>query len=605
MTALAWVWGLIWLAAASMALWPRVTRWQPASEPRLIHWPLTVGLSFGALTLWMLFVGFWPLNVWIVLAFPAILLLAQFFLPRGAKSSVTSAKKSVAKDLPNPPEEPKKYLSMNSVLSLANSLRQGDGTAWITLVGISTLIIVLAQATYYPFTGEDEISRYAYYARLIVFEGQVTPDVRGYPMLLPMLYAFVFFATGQLPEQLARLVPVLYSAATVLATGALAWRWVGRRGAWAAMLALIATPLYVRWSPEGYIDIPSALYFVLSAYAADVWLAGRNPREAVLAGVLAGLALWTKQAGFAALGTLGVVFAWAIARDLFDRQSLRAVTAIRDGLLTLLAATLVGGVWYFRNAYYDGWANAVPGPGQFYYQLADHSLTQLVPFIGEFWAFGSIGSLFYLAGLIWGAIRLKRVIWPVLWAVPYTVLWWWLFSYDPRFLLTVLPFYAILFGGLIAEVRWPTTALGQWIVVAAIATAATTSLFASQLGGWRQWLVAPTATYAERLIRAKGDLYPTVEFIRDQIPVEARIISMDGRLRYYLIDRPITVTYPFTMAEVWQHDYFVVGSWWPDAYAGFGLADSDVGRALGDPEQLAQIYSGPAGTLTVYRILKP
>jgi hypothetical protein len=595
MILLAWLWGLGWLAAASLLLWPWVRRWQSLSgssapEGVLIRWPLTLGLSFGALTLWMLLIGFWQLNVWLVLAFPAVLLLIGFFsLP----------------SLPRTRGE-LKIISVNSVLSVVNHLRRGEATAWITLVGLAAFLVVLAQATYYPFIGEDEISRYAYYARLLVVEGSVTPEVRGYPMLLPMLYAFVFFTTGQLLEQLARLVPALFSLGTVLATGALGWRWYGRRAAWAAMLALVTTPLYIRWSPDGYIDIPCALYFVLCAYAADVWFAGRNPRAAILAGALAGLAMWTKQAGFAALATLGAVFAWAIARDWKgDKQR-----AARDGLLALLAATLLGGLWYVRNAYYDGWVGAVPGPGQFYYQQANRSLLYLIPFVGEYSDFGLIGSLLYLAGLVWGTWRLQRGGWPLLWTVPYTLLWWQLFSYDARFLLTILPFYAILFGGLIAELPQRLLQLsasrGRWLVVAAILAAAAASLIGSRLGGWRQWLIAPTATYAERLTRAKADLYPAVEYIRDHVPVEAKIVSMDGRLRYYLMDRSINVTYPFTMVEVQQYDYFVVNTGWPGIYAGFGIADSEVAQALAspDPDQWQPVYSGPTGKLIIYRVRK-
>src|SRR5919204_344647 len=76
---------------------------------------------------------------------------------------------------------------------------------------------------------------------------------------------------------------------TVIATGALGRRWYGSRGGWAAALVVIVTPMYLRWSPDGYIDIPSALYFVLVAYGADVWLNTRRLRWALMAGALAGL----------------------------------------------------------------------------------------------------------------------------------------------------------------------------------------------------------------------------------------------------------------------------------------------------------------------------
>ena len=207
------------------------------------------------------------------------------------------------------------------------------GRRGLRLLGLALLVAVLGQSTYYPFLGDDEISRYAYYARLMFVQGHISPDVRGYPMFLPMAYAYVFFVTGQIAEQLARVIPALLSAMTVLASGALAARWFGRRAGWAAALALMVSPLYLRWSPDGYIDIPSALYFVLCAYAADVWQARRQLRWAALAGLLAGLAMWTKQAGFAALACLGLVMGWTLLRDLLKRKGPESGRVVRDGLI--------------------------------------------------------------------------------------------------------------------------------------------------------------------------------------------------------------------------------------------------------------------------------
>ena len=595
MVILAWIWGFACLCLAALSLWPWLDGWLESldeSERLLIRLPLTIGLSFGALTLWMLAAGFWRLNVWVALAFPALV------LPLSARSSRSKF------DLKN-----SALSAFSAVKSFLLALRRGDVKAWIMLAGLIALAVVLGQATYYPFTGDDEISRYAYYARLIFTQGRVTAEVRGYPMFLPLAYSYVFFVTGQLAEQLARLIPVLLSASTVIATAALGRRWFGARGGWAAAFMLIATPLYLYWSPDGYVDIPSALYFVLGAYAADVWLKRREMRWAVLAGVCAGLALWTKQAGFAMLPSLGLVFAWGMARDWFGGKRESTARAARDGLIALAAAFIVGGLWYLRNVYYDGWGSAIPDPGAFYTQQADRSLEALIPFVGQFRAFGIFASPLYIIGLVWGLAKIKQAAWPLIWGLPYTLLWWWLYSYDPRFLLTVLPFYAALAGGMIGwvvETRIQTLSkMTRWTVIALIVLGTGASAVGSQLGGLRQWVVAPTATYAERLVRAKGDLYPAVEFLRDHVPPDARVLSMDGRLKYYLMDRPISVYYPYTLKDLAGFDYFVVGSWWPSTYAGLGQSNSEVLRAFDDPHTLQQVYSGPTGGLVVYRVVRP
>lgn len=593
MVVLAWAWGFVWLAIASLVLWPWVNGWladPAAAEWRLMRWPLTVALGLGLLSLWMLAVGFWQLNVWLILFFPALLLVL-----------------AVWRAIRQPPPVRLWFdESFQFLKQFSKSLLQGNPASWVLLVGLALLVAVLGQSTYYPFLGDDEISRYAYYARLMFVQGHISSEVRGYPMFLPMAYAYIFFVTGQIAEQLARVIPALLSAMTVLASGALAVRWFGRRAGWAAALSLMISPLYLRWSPDGYIDIPSALYFVLCAYAGHVWQAKRQVRWAILAGLLAGLAMWTKQAGFAALACLGAVMGWALLQDLLKRKSLQAGQVVRDGLIALGVVFVVAGLWYLRNAYYDGWAEAVPGPGIFYFRQAKTDWAYLIPFIGFFDVFGPVASVLYMAGLVWAVVRFKRAALALLWTVPYTLLWFRLFSYDARFMLTVLPFNAILFGGLVSEWRWPSPVWLRWGAVAGVLVAMLAGVSNSGLGGIRRWVTDPNASYADRLNRTKEGLYPTVEYLQDHVPASARIISMDGRIKYYLIDRTIDVGYPTTLAQVRQYDYFVVGSWWSSTYNGLGSGDNEVTRAFeNDPKDLEPLFYSPSYGLVVYRVVKP
>ena len=375
-----WLWGPLCLLVAAFCLWSWVDRWWVDTCPsgwRILRWPLTLGLSLGSVTLWMVIVGFWHLNAALALAFPVLTAVIGALTGPGRRRSARGALG------PLPP-------ALSTVRSFVSRISTGEVSAWVVLAALGAALAVVGHATYYPFIGDDELARYAYYARLVFTEGRITDAVRGYPMLMPLAYAYVFFTTGQLVEQLARVVPVLLSAATVVATGALATRWYGSRAGWAATFVLIASPLYLRWSPNGYIDIPSALFFVLCAYASDVWLEARRLRWAVLTGVCAGLALWTKQAGFLALVPVGVVWACAVARDIWRGDRVSALTGARDGALVLAVAILVGGWWYLRNVYHDGWGNMVPTPGILYYPQARRQLAYLVPFVGYADVFGRV-----------------------------------------------------------------------------------------------------------------------------------------------------------------------------------------------------------------------
>ncbi len=597
---LSYLWGILWLLVASWMMRPFLDSWLndlDTDERRLITLPLTFGLGIGALTLSLFVIGAWQLNAWTVLIVPVIVLVASLFFPQRLKI--------------------KDFLSAPSARSAVKRIFQGDPIAWTILIGVIAFLIVLGHATYYPFIGDDEISRYAYYAKLMWWRGQVTSDIRGYPMLMPIAYAYIFSltnyvyqTTGQLAEQLARVIPVLFSIATVLATAALGRRWFGVRGGVTSALMLIITPLYLHWSADGYVDIPSALYFVLGAYCVDVWLTTRDAKWAVMTGAMTGLSLWAKQAGFAMLPALGLVFVWALAQHFRSFKNFGSVIA-RDGIIVLLVAFLFGGWWYARNIYYDGLINFAPTPGYIYTQQANNSILYLIPFIGSYLDFGVAVSALYTIGLGWAMIRFKRltVIWCLSWAVPYTLLWWQLYSYDARFLLTVLPFYAILVGGCFSEIGFlqETRFLTRlrWGAIIAILIGVAVSLREANLGGARQWLLAPTASYRDRLIRSKGDLYPAVEFIRDYVPANAKIISMDGRFPYYFVDRQIDVNYPATLESFAQYDYFVLGSWWLSVYDLYGVSNKELTNMVDDRRVLQRVFTGPTNSLIVYRVMKP
>ena len=190
-----------------------------------------------------------------------------------------------------------------------------------------------------------------------------------------------------------------------------------------------------------------------------------------------------------------------------------------------------------------------------------------------------------------------------MWCVPYTILWWWRFSYDARFLLTVLPLYAILSGKWIAgiENRWLRSHMVRNTLVLALAC---TGVIQARLGGSIQWLTHPTATYEERLTRATGDLYPAVKYLQQQTDPTSRIYSMDGRILYYLIDRKIAVGYPLSTDVVIDYDYFLVGSWAESVYNSLGILNNPM-PDLDDTTIFQKVHTGSLGGLVIYKVLHP
>lgn len=586
---ISWLAGLAALLAASFWAWPLLR-----GEPELdsIRWPLAYGLSLGGMTLIMAIIGLLPgrwlnaITVWGLVAAAAV--VGGFPLFRSARLS-------------------KLPLAGNVWLSL----RSGSLGYWTILSLASVFFIILAFAAYYPFIGEDEIIRYAFFAKRIWLDQSLQPGTRGYPMLMSLAYALTFFASGEIFDQLAKLTPVLFALMTLPATFALAARWGGSgRAGWIAAVTLAATPLFVNWSPFGYVDIPAALYLVLSAYAADVWLEKRSRRWAALAGALAGLGLWTKQSDFVALLALGFVFAFAIVRDWLKANRRGAWRAILAGLVALGFAFAAGGWWYVRNAVYDGWRNAVPGPGQFYEGLAAPGWANAVPFIGHLPDFGYVTGLLYTVGFVVMLIRLFRrkpqagYVWLLVWSIPYFILWFLYFAYDTRFLLTVLPFFAVPVGMGLSKLKIEINqAAFRWALIAGVAAVCALGAV-GRLSGVYHWLVNASKTNEQRLAYAKPDLAETVAFLRDHTEASAEVIVMDGRLLYYFMDRPYTESYPQTAAAAKEADYVVVRATAQYAIYPRLWPFSDLFASLQNPAQFEPVFISSNDNLVVYRVVK-
>ncbi len=576
------------LLAASFWLWP----WLRGLALGTIRWPLAYGLSIGGITLLMAIIGLLPgqwlntITAWGLVAAATVV------------GGLPLLRSGLALKLP-------------LVGDVWQSLRSGSLRHWTILSLAGVFFVILAFATYYPFIGEDEIIRYAFFAKRIWLDQSLQPGTRGYPMLMSLAYAFTFFASGAIFDQLAKLTPVLCALMTLLATFALATRWGGNsRAGWLAAVTLAATPLFVNWWAVGYVDIPAALYLVLSAYAADMWLEKKRLRWAALAGALAGLGMWAKQSDFVALLALGLVFAFALVRDWLKADRRGAWRAVLAGIVALAFAFACGGWWYVRNAVYDGWQNAVPGPGQFYEGLAGPSWANLVPFLSYLPDFGYITGPLYALAFVAILVRLLRrnaptgYVWLLVWSIPYFILWFLYFAYDTRFLLTVLPFFAVLVGvelsKLKIEINRPAL---RWALIVGVAAVCALGA-AERLGGVYHWLVNPSKTNEQRLAYAKPDLAETVAFLRDHIEPPAEVIVMDGRLLYYFMDRPYTESYPQTAAAARESDYMVVRATaqytiyprlWPF---------SSLFAALADPAQFEQVFISSNGNLVVYRVVK-
>lgn len=326
----------------------------------------------------------------------------------------------------------------------------------ITPHGLITLLIVviaaaiLFNAAYWPFSRADTLGIYHPQAQTLSSTHTLIPLTgadslyRAYPMNIQLSYAYVYLLAGWENEYLARVWSTLLSLGCLPLTYALGRRLGGALVGIASVTLLALTPTFARWAATGYVDLPTAFYFGLSALFAQRFYESRHWRDALLTGALMGLAVWTKNA---ALIGVPVVLAW------FGYCWLSCRRDWRQTALGVTAMTVIAAPWYVRNWLGAGFIM----PETAWTDEAARTLDSLLILVTHPEIYGLPGWLL-LAGLLLtlaGALGPRRGNSPVsillaLWTLPFFVMWFVFASYDPRFLLIILPLLAVCGGRLVA-----------------------------------------------------------------------------------------------------------------------------------------------------------
>ncbi len=348
--------------------------------------------------------------------------------------------------------------------------REGAALVLIALAAAA----VLFNAVYYPLYADDTLGIYRPAALPIFYDGQIDPLIgaeslyRTYPILIPSMYALGYMASGWENDYLAKLIPALLSLGCLPAVSLLARRLSKRPAAgWIAPLLLAITPAFGRWASSGYVDLPMAFFYTLTAYyALRLWETNKRA-DALLTGVMLGLAATTKNAALLGVLLLGE---WLVIGILARR--IRWTNLV----IALCMLAIVGAPWYIRNRLGAGFII----PATAWTDQAQRTLENLIVFVTRPENFGVTGVIVTIA-LIPLVVNLRRVRRPTftpalligLFALTFFAAWWLLVSYDPRFLLLFLPlliaYAADRIAALKLEARTAHTLITFGLVIAAAA----------------------------------------------------------------------------------------------------------------------------------------
>lgn len=542
---------------------------------------LTLVLTSGALGLGLLtLVAFWIMLI--APGAPALAAALAVSVAVWAASRVMDARSGRAPraaDAPHDRREPRGLLGWTLVAAIAGPIAA-----------------IVVDAAWWPFDNGDALALYAPFSAHLYRTASLPVGDRlheGYPMLVPIAFAFMHWTAGGVNEYLARLIAALMGVGAILATAALGREVRHARAGLIAAAVLAVTPVFGRWATTGYTDVPAALYVGLTALFGWRWWQTADWRAAVLTGAAVGLACWTKNSALALLPGL----AWLIAaRSRIDRRgpTPRAAGVWASAALMGSAAAAVAAPWYVRNWLVFGFVV----PPTMLTDRADHSLGALGAMLRPDAFFGVSGWLMtaavpYAAAVIAGRggtdrRRADAAHLLVALALPFLLAWWWLASYEVRFLTTILPLLAVLAALMIDDVvdwapaRLATAGvhvlrLGVVLLVAAAAAAAMRKTIEHKTAiAASVWL-----TDEERHRVRLGGLYDLARAL-NRLPPGSRVAGVPPVIRFHLdLDRLglVDARVPEHAGQPGGYDYIVTHGA-PGEPVGVGPPGRDLARVV-------------------------
>jgi len=451
----------------------------------------------------------------------------------------------------------------------------------------AVIALTLFNAAYWPFGEDDALSLYAPMAYRFATTGQFGGAglYDAYPQLVPLAMAYPHLVSGEPQEYAGRFVIAVLAMSGIGAAYVLGRDLYGRAVGLAAAYLLATTPILPHWAASAYTDVPAGTYALLAMIFA--WRLGRRPGavDAALAGLMAGLAAFTKNG---ALLIPAALAGWVVYTQWLRRKGAGAAIGGREALLLAGGVLLAAGPWYTHALLAYG--HLIPPTG-----WTDQASRTLATLLGPALAPSHflLGGALGLAGAGWQIVRLWRAR-PALdpraalllgFGVPFWLVWWLLFSYDLRFLLLIWGVFAVMGADLLlAAAGWLARrgwlARDGWLMRVALPLAAILlALPAARVAVDHkpQILRYPFMSDDARHTVQLGGRWAVIRWLRAEAPPGSSVLFADYHFYYALMqaDLRLSLLDATDRATVTAHDYWIAlpGQPEPSWAAGAGLRE--------------------------------
>ncbi len=492
--------------------------------------------------------------------------------------------------------------SFNASLPPLYFVERGTGGEVLALVDLALILAIgvaillrFWNTAYWPYDNYDEFWVYGYNAKIFTMQSAIPSSIGYYPQLLPLSLAYGQVMWGSLNEHAARAIVPYLSMGSILIAYVLGARLFGRR---AGLIGAAFWALYAHeagWAQYADLEIPVTMYFSgAAAFVIVAWQTGESRlrrRYSVLAGVLAGAALWTKPTAGALIESavlIGAIIAGQIMWVAW-RKNVRSAVKWRSHIESVIRAILatplplfvlallpMGGMWYVRNILFGHpplvfpagyWQDAAQRSGQelgwplltaafLTLILLRSSLLQWVDKRGllgglalmligsmpsaldahrltilEFAVIGAGAALWAWSARTWwrSLSQPTRTMILLIYAfiVPYFVTWFWSYSYHYRLSFAFVPLFTVQIGAILDRFWSPILAEKRFRMALVSA-----GVLIAALPGW----VAALSAWGFALTGALPD-----DHAKQAIANPALINLVDFLQAHHPTDRPLRV----------------------------------------------------------------
>ncbi len=191
------------------------------------------------------------------------------------------------------------------IISLID-LRSISRIEFVLLMGITfEIIMVIIEAVIQPIHGMDPMAMWSYKSKVFFFEGSVPLNLidlqefrqPSYPLLTSLMETWIYLWMGEISDWLINLIRPLFFLSLLIIFYFSIKRFMERKFALFFLFILSSVPIFTHISAQRLADIPLSFFYFVAIVALFRWMENPNNKDAIMAGLFLGFAMFTKQEG--------------------------------------------------------------------------------------------------------------------------------------------------------------------------------------------------------------------------------------------------------------------------------------------------------------------